>query len=274
MSKKKWIDNPSKLCPDPTNNDIEKYIQIIYKEITKGKPHAVNQAPQLIMPIGIPGAGKSTIMEMMVKHHSDINYNNYVQFDNDKILDYLPIGKDINNIPDINGNRTGIGYAHGWEECNKKLQSTELVPILVNKLLKANYNIILNIHNYEFLINAQLNGYFCILVYVLTSKPVASERVKKRAKEIGRFFSTSPKYTYGWSPIIDRMLTNYREKAVWYSLWADRFVIVNNNKKKYPEKNDFKIIISHSIHHGEIKANYWKSHIKKIYNIIFNMQVH
>lgn len=272
MSKKKWIDNPSKLCPDPTNNDIEKYIQIIYKAITKGKPHAVTQAPQLIMPIGPPGAGKSTIIESMINYHSDINYDNYVQFDIDKILDYLPIGKDINNIPDINGNRTGIGYAHGWEECNKKLQNTELIPTIINKLFKANYNIILNIHYYDFLINAQLNGYFCILVYVFVSKPVANERVKKRAKDIGRFFSTSSKYSYGWASIIDSMLTNYREKAVWYSLWADRFVIVNNNKKKYTDKNDFKITTPHTLHRGEIKSNYWKLHIKKIYNIIFQMQ--
>ena len=271
--KKRWIDNPSNLCPPPNDKEVNEYINIIYKTITKGKPHATTQAPQLIMTIGGPGAGKSTIMEILVNHHSDVDYKNYVQFDSDKLLDYLPIlGNKINNIPDINGKNTGIGYALGWKECNKILQNTNLIPTIINKLLKSNYNLILNIHNYTFIIDAQLNGYFCILVYVIVSKTTAIEIVKNRANELGRFFSISPKYIYGWAGPIDRMLTTYKEKAIWYSLWADRFVVVNNNKKILPKKEDFKIIIPHPLYKtGEIKSNYWKLHIKKIYNIIFSL---
>jgi predicted ABC-type ATPase len=274
MKGQRWINNPSKLCPPPTDKEVNEYVNIIYKAITKGKPHATTQAPQLIMTIGGPGAGKSTIMEILIKHHSDVKYNNYVSFDSDKLLDYLPIGDKIKNIPDINGKKTGIGYALGWKECNKILQNTNLIPTIINKLLKSNYNLILNIHNYTFLIDAQLNGYFCILVYVIVSKTTAIERVRNRSKELGRFFSISSKYVYGWSDPIDRMLTTYREKAIWYSLWADRFVVVNNNhKKKLPEKENFKIIIPHPLLHknGEMKSNYWKLHIKKIYNIVFSL---
>jgi len=260
----RWIANPSDLCPVPTNEHINEYINIIYKNITKGKTPSIKQCPQLIYPIGPPGAGKSTIIENLVEHHSDIKYSNYVQFDVDKLLDYLPIGENIRNIPDINGNKTNIGYAFGWKECMNKLSNTNLIILVIGKILKANYNLILNMHYPNILIDAQLNGYFCILVYVLVSKPVATKRVKERATELGRMFSIKGDNIYGWAQSIDFMLNDYKEKAVWYSLWADRFVIVNNSGNKFPEKKDFKIIVSNP------NTN-WKAHIKKIYNMIFNM---
>jgi len=177
------------------------------------------------------------------------------------------MGEDLNNIPDINGNRTGIGYAFGWAECMNKLSTTNIVGLLIKKILKSNYNLILNSHYYYTIIDAQLYGYFCILVYVIASKNVAKARVKTRSEELGRFFSLDYKNTFGWSKTIEQYLNSYREKAVWYSLWADRFVIVSNNKKNnFPKKNDFKIIKSHVSDNS--KANGWKLHIKKIYNII------
>ena len=260
----RWIANPSDLCPTPTNEHINEYINIIYKNITKGKTPSIKQCPQLILPIGAPGAGKSTIIENLVEHHSDIKYSNYVQFDTDKLLDYLPIGENIRNIPDINGNRTNIGYAFGWKECMNKLSNTNLIILVIGKLLKANYNLILNMHYPNILIDAQLNGYFCILVYVLVSKSVATKRVKDRATELGRIFSIRGENIYGWMESIDFMLNDYKEKAVWYSLWANRFVIVNNSGNKFPEKKDFKIIVTNT-------NNNWKAHIKKIYNMLFNM---
>jgi len=243
----------------------------IYKTITKGKTPSINQSPQLIVPIGCPGAGKSSIMEYLIKNHSDVNYSNYVYFDSDKLLDYLPIGEDIKNIPDIKGNRTGIGYAFGWDECINKFGKTNLIPILIKKILKSNYNLILQTHYFNIIIDAQLNGYFCILVYVIVSKKTARERVKNRAEELGRFFSLNYNETFGWSQSIDYYLKTYKEQAIWYSLWADRFVIINNNKNGIPQKNDFKILLTHPVIE-QSKPNYWKLHIKKIYNAIANIE--
>jgi len=269
-SNKKWIANPSNLCPIPNNEQINEYVNHIYKNIIKGKIPSIKQAPQLIIPIGAPGAGKSTIIGNLIKYHSDVDYNNYVQFDVDKLLDYLPIGDNIRNIPDINGNKTNIGYAFGWEECMNKLSKTNLINMVIIKILKANYNLILNIHYFNIIIDAQLHGYFCILVYIFVTKSIATERVKKRAIELGRLFSLNKNNIYGWSESIDHYLVDYKEKAVWYSLWADRFVIVNNNSnKQYPQKNDFKIITSHPI--TNTKSN-WKTYIKKMYNIIYNIK--
>jgi predicted ABC-type ATPase len=265
----RWIANPSDLCPNPTNEQISEYINIIYKTITKGKTPAVQQCPQLIFPIGAPGAGKSTIIQNLVEYHSDIKYSNYVQFDVDKLLDYLPIGEKIKNIPDINGNKTNIGYAFGWKECIDKLSKTTLIELVIKKLLKSNYNLILNIHYPNIIIDAQLNGYFCILVYIIVSKSVSVKRVTGRAAELGRIFSLNKENIYGWGESINFMLHEYKEKAVWYSLWADRFVIVNNSSNKFPEKKDFKIIMSHPITKNN---NNWKACIKKIYNIIYNIE--
>jgi predicted ABC-type ATPase len=270
-NKKRWIKNPSDLCQIPNNDKINEYVNIIYKIITKGKTPSINQLPQLIITIGCPGAGKSTILHSLIKDHSDIPYDNYVNFDCDKLLDYLPMGEDIKNIPDMHGNRTGIGYAFGWAECMSKLSTTNIIGLVIKKVLKSNYNFILNSHYYYTIIDAQLNGYFCILVYVIASKNIAKSRVKTRSEELGRFFSLDYKKTFGWSKSIEQYLNSYREKSVWYSLWADRFVIVANNKKnKFPQKNDFKIIKTHIDEHE--KLNGWKLHIKKIYNIIEKLE--
>jgi len=266
-NKKVWIANPSNLCPVPNNNKVSEYVNIIYKNITNGKQPSVNKLPQLIIPIGTPSSGKSTILEYLVKEHSDIDFKDYVYFDTDKLLDYLPIGENIQNIPDINGNKTGIGYAFGWSECMDKLSRTQIVPLLINKILRSNYNFILNTHYFNVIIDAQLNGYFCILVYVLVTKKIAKERATNRAQELGRFFSLNYNNAFGWSESIQYYLKTYKEQAVWYSLWADRLVIVKNNKNNtFPKKNDFKIIITHP--NGHSKKNNWKIHIKKIYNMI------
>ena len=111
----------------------------------------------------------------------------------------------------------------------------------------------------------------CILVYVLTSKITATSRVKNRATELGRFFSLDYKNTFGWSKSIEKYLNTYREQAVWYSLWADRLVLVRNNKNTQLKKKHFKIIVTHPVNNGK-KTNYWKLHIKKIYNIIHDME--
>ena len=97
-------------------------------------------------------------------------------------------------------------------------------------------------HNYELIIDAQLNGYFCILVYVAVSKNIAVKRSNDRAFETGRFLPE------GWEHSVDWYSKEYKEKAVWYALWADRFVIVNNNKNNYyPKAKDFKILVTHPI---------------------------
>ena len=194
-----------------------------------------------------------------------------MQLDADKLLDYLPIGDDIKDIPDIYGKKTGIGYAFGWSECMDTLGRTKLLATVISKIFKSNYNLVLNSHYFNDIINAQLNGYFCILVYVIAAKQIAKDRAKIRAEELGRFFSLNYNNAFGWDISIEHYLKTYREQAVWYSLWADRFVIVKNNKNnKFPQKNDFKILVTHPA--SNEKKNNWKLHIKKIYNIIHNME--
>ena len=158
--------------------------------------------------------------------------------------------------------------------------STPIIHLVISKLLKSNYNLILNVHNYEIIIDAQLNGYFCILVYVAVSKSVAVKRTNDRAFETGKFLLD------GWEKTIDWYLKEYREKAVWYALWADRFVVVNNNiNNYYPKANDFKILITHptnattnaTTNNKKTKKNInisnWRTHIKKLYSAIDNVHV-
>ena len=289
-----WITNPSNLCPDLKNEDeIMECVTSIIKYITKGKTIAT-KVPQLIMPIGPPGAGKSTITKNLVLLHSDVDINNYVEFDADNLLDYLKssssnltinnslqnsVMSNIKNLSDINGKKTKIGYAYGWVECMSKL-SPKLIYLIISRLLKSNYNLILNVHNYELIIDAQLNGYFCILVYVAVSKNIAVKRSNDRAFETGRFLPE------GWEHSVDWYLKEYKEKAVWYALWSDRFVIVNNNKNNYyPNAKDFKILITHPISSNSnsnfnsnsknitkknkiISSTNWRSHVKKMYSAI------
>lgn len=268
--KKTWLQNPSLLCPNiTTNKEITEYATLVFKHITQNKSVSI-KTPQLIIPIGPPGAGKSTIVKNLINTHSDVDINNYVDFDTDNLLDYIKIGENsimdnFKNIPDINGKKTKIGYAHGWVECMEKI-STPIIHLVTSKLLKSNYNLILNVHNnYEIIINAQLNGYFCILVYVAVSKAVAVKRTNNRAFETGKFLTNE------WEKTIDWYLKEYREKAVWYALWADRFVIVNNSiNGTYPKADDFKILITHPEKNTKknIKIQNWRLHVKKLYSLI------
>ena len=131
----------------------------------------------------------------------------------------------------------------------------------------CNYNLILHIHNYEIIIEAQLAGYFCILVYIAVSKNIASERTLNRAFETGKFLQN------GWKNSVEWYLKEYREKAIWYALWADRFVIVNNNVNNYyPIAKDFKILITHPIDDSK-NINNWRLHIKKLYTEIDNIHM-
>ena len=263
-----WITNPSTLCPNiTTDKEITEYANLVFKHITKNKTVAT-KVPQLIIPIGAPGAGKSTIIKALIDEHSDVKINNYVDFDIDNLLDYISIGNstimdNFKNIPDMDGKKSKIGYAYGWEECMEKI-SGKIVHLVILKLLKSNYNLIMNIHNYyEIIIDAQLKGYFCILVYVAVSKPVAIKRANDRAFETGKFLK------YGWDKTIDSYLSEYREKAVWYALWADRFVVVNNNiNNYYPTANDFKILITHPSNTKEPTILNWRTHVKKMYSAI------
>lgn len=262
-----WITNPSNICNTLTTEEINNYSNSIFKELVKDKiPYNKQKRPQLIIPIGSPGAGKSTITKLLVKYHSDININNYVEFDVDNLLDYLPIGGHIRNIPDINGKKTKIGYAFGWIECLEKISSS-LIFLIIQKLIKSNYNLILHIHNYEIIIDAQLAGYFCILVYIAVSKNIATERTLNRSFETGRFLQN------GWKKSVDWYLKEYREKAVWYALWADRFVIVNNNiNNYYPTAKDFKVLITHPMNDSK-NINNWRLHIKKLYTEIDKIHI-
>ena len=271
IKKIQWIDNPSNICKTPNSDKINGYVNEIFKTITKGKTPCLIKAPQLIIPIGSPGAGKSTIMKFLVKEQSDVDYSNYVNFDSDKLLDYLPIGDTIKNIPDIKGKPTNVGYAFGWVECMENFANTNIFELLIKKILKANYNLIFNTHYFNIIIDAQYYGYFCILVYVLASKTTAKSRVKNRATELGRFFSLDYKNTFGWSKSKEKYLNTYREQAVWYSLWADRLELVKNNKNTQLKKKHFKIIVTHPVNNSK-KLNNWKLHIKKIYNMIHDME--
>jgi predicted ABC-type ATPase len=242
-----WIGDPTNFCPTTTDKNID----MVFKLLTAGKkPAAANVPPHIVMTIGPPGAGKSTIARQFLMHWSDMKEDNYVELDADLILDYLPQGEQLRNLPDILGRPTGVGAAYGWDDCIGNVEG--ITSAIFFRLLEERYYIIYHSHYHMHLIEIGCAGYVSTLLYVAVSRETALRRVAARAKETGRFLRPAMESNgWGWENAVMRMWYTYRNWAPWYALWADNLGIVNNDRDGHEfVKEDFKSYLSHPTEPG------------------------
>jgi hypothetical protein len=243
-----WIGDPTNFCPTTTDKNID----MVFKLLTAGKkPAADDSPPHIVMTIGPPGAGKSTIARQFVKHWSEMKEDNYVELDADLILDYLPEGGQLRNLPDMLGRPTGVGAAYGWDDCIGKVE--DITSAIFFRLLEKRYYIIYHSHYYMHLIEMAHAGYVSTLLYVAVSRETALRRAAARAKETGRFLRPGAMESngWGWENTVMWMWHNYRNWAPWYALWADNLGVVNNDRDGHEfVKEDFKSYLSHPTEPG------------------------
>jgi hypothetical protein len=258
-----WIGDPTNFCPTTTDKNID----MVFNLLTAGKkPAAANDPPpHIVMTIGPPGAGKSTITRQFVKHWSEMKEDNYVELDADLILDYLPEGGRLRNLPDMLGRPTGVGAAYGWDDCIGKVEA--ITSAVFFRLLEKRYYIIYHSHYYMHLIEMAHAGYVSTLLYVAVSRETALRRAAARAKETGRFLRPGAMESngWGWEDTVMWMWHNYRNWAPWYALWADNLGVVNNDRDGHEfVKEDFKSYLSHPTEPG---AN-WTQYVGALWRVI------
>lgn len=240
-----WISDPRDLCRPPDDAGRKAAMESVYGKLTAGrKPAPKGESPHLVMSVGPPGAGKSTISRLLVKHASSIPPESYVEVDFDSIGDLAGAYDALKNLPDLEGRPTGVGYAWAWASCDF---STAYSGELLRRLMDERYNLIVQSHDQQMLIDAQMRDYVCTLFYVAVSRETALRRAAKRAEETGRFLQPANAETgWGWKEAVNDMWTRYRERVPWYALWADNLALVSNEVDgKYPGPEDFRLFIAH-----------------------------
>jgi energy-coupling factor transporter ATP-binding protein EcfA2 len=203
---------------------------VIFKKLTAGKkPMPDSEQPHLVLTIGPPGAGKSTLARKFVAACIKEKAGNYVELDTDEILDYLSEGDKFRNLSNFNGRLTGVGAAYGWADCIDRVQWPANMVVFL--LLEKRYNIIVHTHNKTLLYESQYYDYVSTLLYVAVSCETALRRASSRAFQLGRFLRPATEENHwGWENVVKNMWKNYKYQTPWYSLWADNLVTVNNDR--------------------------------------------
>ncbi len=215
----RWIGEPGEdLCGPLTAKEAKVAAAAMEYDLLRGKKPVAK--PRMLVAIGAPGSGKSTVAPQVIG-----NVSNYVNFDYDALIKYHPRAKEIKNIPDLKGKPTGIGYKFGWTKCVDAV--IELGFVLLQKLIKLKYNLIVQTHNFDIIMTAKDAGYYCTVLYVVVKLKTAQKRARERAEKTGMFLTTT---LAAQNAMIDERRTAYEVAAPFYGLWADEFIAVNNER--------------------------------------------
>ncbi len=240
-----WIGDPQEACARPTDEERNQTMEMMFRRLTEGKkPAKKNQSPHMILSIGPPGSGKSTVTRSLAISLSSEPVGNYVEFDFDTLGEQDGSLDKARNLTDLEGRPTGIGYAFAWLACDT---SVAYGDSLLQRLMEGRYNLMLQSHDQRVLMDAHWLGYTCTLLYVAVSEETAVRRAGKRAEEVGRFQRpATAENAWGWKSQIARTWGLYRRQAPWYALWADTFVVVNNDVDgQFPTVADFVVLDPH-----------------------------
>ncbi len=255
---KLWIGNlPGAIC-DMSEAEVEAAAARMAASLFDGKkPAPADKRPHLILTIGGPGSGKSTVAKISAEDMGVFPYESYVSVDFDALVKYHPRMNDIWSLPDMLGRPTGVGYAFGW---NCDAQFVPLVVALVERALDQRYNVIVQSHWQLWLASAHLKGYFCTLLYVAAPLDVAKRRARARAVETGMFLAPT---LAAQDEVVADMWSAYRKTVPWWALWADELALVyNGDDAKKPAKGEFLYADPHQ------EGVPWKKTVEGVYALI------
>jgi hypothetical protein len=229
-----WI-NPGNLnvACEVTRDEVEAALKAARRGLLRGKrPVSPGETPHLILTIGAPGAGKSTVAAAVAARRpapSPGKAADYVTIDFDVAVKYHPRYKDVWNAPSVRtGKPTGVGFTMGYLACNAALVGI-LIQIYQDILHSegGQYNIILQSHVQANLIQAKLAGYRTTLLFVGVPLRTALRRARTRAAATGKFLAPT---LAAQDETVTRMWTKYLHTAAWYGMWADEFLVADNGR--------------------------------------------
>lgn len=207
-------------------------------EILRGvEPVPRKETPHLILTIGAPGVGKSTVAAAVGGRASK---RKYAVLDFDLAVKYHPRYRDVWNVPTLAEKPSGVGLMLGYLVCNEALE--EILSRLFGELLEKRYNIILQSHTHTDLIPAKMAGYRTTLLFVGTPLAVAQRRSRKRAVETGKFLAPTLR---AQDELVESMWRDYRANAPWYGLWADEFLVADNRRAAKDDDEAGQEILKH-----------------------------
>lgn len=212
-----------------TPDEVEKAMKTARRDLLRGKkPVAAGKDPHLIITIGAPGAGKSTVAEAVAAERGD---GDYVTIDLDVAVKYHPRVKGMWNAPSaVTGKSTGVGLTTSYFTCN--LQLEDVLIGIYEDLIAADkagprYNIVLQSHTQINLIDAKLAGFRTTLLFVGAPAETVIQRSRQRAVDTGKFLAPTLR---AQDEIVYSMWMLYRTTAAWYGLWADEFLVADNGQ--------------------------------------------
>ena len=208
-----------------TSEEWDKALKTARRELLRGKkPVRSGETPHLILTIGAPGAGKSTVAAAVAKERGS---GDYVTVDLDVAVKYHPRYLGVWGVPDVaTGKPTGVGMTTEYLVCNNSLIDI-LVQIISDLLEAKKYNIIFQSHSQFSLIEAKMSGYRTTLLFVGVPLKTAIQRSRDRAIKTGKFLASNLAIQ---DEHIYSMWSGYRVMAAWYGLWADEFLVADNSR--------------------------------------------
>jgi predicted ABC-type ATPase len=231
-----WVDPYSAYSDCDVNAaEFEAATVAARKDLLTGKvPVAEGTPPHLLLTIGAPGSGKSTVAAAVAADRGD---GDYVTIDLDTAVKYHPRYKDIWSAPSaLTGRSTMIGFTLSYIACNATLEDM-LIRIYEEIVFNdgPRFNVILQSHAQVNIILAKLAGYRVSLLYVGTPLAVARKRSRTRAAETGKFLAPTLAVQ---DDVVESNWVDYRLSAVWYGMWADEFIVVDNRREFLTNKAD------------------------------------
>lgn len=232
----RWIMDMTQICKPLTHDEQETAYQAAEADLFDGKiPVDDDKVPHILFSIGPPGGGKTTLSRKLIETMKLYPVDEYIDLDHDMIIKYHPRYKEMFDMRDSEGHKTGIGYGMGYIRCGYSLE--DIGTRLFEKIFTGRYNAIIHTHAMEDIIYARRFSYRATLLYVAVDLLIAQKRALSRANIIGRFLAQN---TEQQNNHIARLHGRYKVTASWYSTWCNDFYMVDNNvDNKYPKEEDF-----------------------------------
>lgn len=205
-------------------NSIEKQRmrQLMLEELLSGKQEIKSGTkPMLVVPIAAPGSGKSTVTTRFLEEVKKCNSKHFVEIDLDDAIHFHPKGPDLWNLRDVVTHKPlPIGSTETFFLCRQ--EAIDVMRSVLRVLLKERkYHIILHGLLGDALRPAKRLGWKTMLVFVAVTRKTAVRRATDRLGKLGRHF-TEEDVTHWWD--------TYRESMASWSLWADNFFIIDNER--------------------------------------------